>query len=398
MLIALNERKEYVNVAEKKWSKDELKVIRKETVFECPVCKRGVELKIGSIKIPHFSHKKNDLCFIKGEPESEYHLSGKLQLFQWIQKQQVDSVYLEYYLPAIQQRPDIYFEQAEKKVAIEYQCSTIDQKSLLQRSRKLQQLSITVQWVLGAKKVQRTGTNTYRMTPFVWLFTMISKTSQPPKLIVYCPVQKSFIILHHIIPFTSQNVLAISEIVHIDSTNYHSLFRKEVSMQALYANWFKKVSRFRLLPPPFESSEVRYFNSLLYTKKQLPIAYIPTLALLPIKTAYLIQSNSYIWQTYILLYIDSKRASFSFRDITREITRKINERRVKIRYLPHIKNMHFSYTLKEYLSCLCSLGLIRKGKDGEFIKVKDVVWTNDPHQLVESDEWTKQKLLHLSKF
>ncbi len=56
--------------------------------FFCPQCQQPVQLKIGTVNIPHFSHIAHQSCErLFAEGESMLHLQGKIQLFEWLNKQ-----------------------------------------------------------------------------------------------------------------------------------------------------------------------------------------------------------------------------------------------------------------------------------------------------------------------
>ena len=69
--------------------KEKLRRIREDQEFQCPECKEKVMMKIGTQRMEHFAHQKGSLCVESYERESEYHLAGKLQLFQWLKNQKL---------------------------------------------------------------------------------------------------------------------------------------------------------------------------------------------------------------------------------------------------------------------------------------------------------------------
>ena len=71
--------------------KEKLRRIREDQEFQCPECKEKVMMKIGTQRMEHFAHQKGSLCVESYERESEYHLAGKLQLFQWLKNQKLMS-------------------------------------------------------------------------------------------------------------------------------------------------------------------------------------------------------------------------------------------------------------------------------------------------------------------
>lgn len=111
--------------------------------FYCPVCYSPVRLRKGSIKIRHFSHI-NKLDCETSEPESYLHLKGKKNLFFQLSKIFLETK-IEYYLPSIKQRPDIYCD----RFIIEYQCSPIKNQMLSSRVDGYRKLNIKNLWILG---------------------------------------------------------------------------------------------------------------------------------------------------------------------------------------------------------------------------------------------------------
>ncbi|PKC53710.1 hypothetical protein RhiirA1_478716 [Rhizophagus irregularis] len=124
------------------------KKIREERTFFCPQCKQPVQFKIGSVKIPHFSHLSNNDCDLRfSEGESEAHLLGKQQLYELFQSLQLN-VELESYLPFIKQRPDLLVKTSKDNTfAIEFQCSTISKEKYLYRSKGYLDNNIIPIWI-----------------------------------------------------------------------------------------------------------------------------------------------------------------------------------------------------------------------------------------------------------
>lgn len=139
LLIALNKKEEIVT-AERNLCKTEY--------FYCPSCKGRVCLKAGEIKRPHFAHYRNDACHVFSEGETEEHLEGKIQLATYL-KMRETNVQLESYLPELQQRPDILFEKENRKIAIEFQCSSISVDSVMRRTQGYLDANYEVIWILG---------------------------------------------------------------------------------------------------------------------------------------------------------------------------------------------------------------------------------------------------------
>jgi competence CoiA-like predicted nuclease len=94
-------------------------------------------------------HECEDKYF---EPETEEHLNGKRDLYEWIKKQHgVTNAVLEGWIPQTKQRPDIVFEYNGYKCVIEYQCSPIASE-YIERHELYKAAGINDIWICGTKK------------------------------------------------------------------------------------------------------------------------------------------------------------------------------------------------------------------------------------------------------
>lgn len=95
---------------------------------------------------------KNECKDKYSEPETEEHLNGKRDLFEWIKKQNgVSNAALEGWIPETKQRPDIMFEYESKKYVIEYQCSPIATE-YVERHDLYKASGIIDIWIAGYEK------------------------------------------------------------------------------------------------------------------------------------------------------------------------------------------------------------------------------------------------------
>ncbi|MCY9807591.1 competence protein CoiA family protein [Lentilactobacillus senioris] len=113
--------------------------------FICPGCLQLVLLRRGSVKIAHFAHLKSG-CNMFAENESQLHLGGKKSLLQMAQNWD-PAAQLETTFDEVKQRADIYLPTV--KLALEYQCSPINQDRLQQRTQGYSQMGVQVVWILG---------------------------------------------------------------------------------------------------------------------------------------------------------------------------------------------------------------------------------------------------------
>lgn len=142
-----------INLIEHKYEKDELKKWSKNRVLKCPICGKDYEYCHGKVKIPYFRHKdKEECCYLYSEPETQEHLKGKIDLYNWLLKQSnVTNVELESYIPETKQRPDIMFEWNGQKCVIEYQCTPISSE-YYERHELYEACGIKDIWICGAEK------------------------------------------------------------------------------------------------------------------------------------------------------------------------------------------------------------------------------------------------------
>lgn len=109
---------------------------------------------------------KNECEDKYSEAETEEHLNGKRDLFEWIKKQNgVTNAVLEGWIPETKQRPDIMFEYEDKKYVIEYQCSPIASQ-YIERHELYQAVGINDIWICGTEKYfqkYHNGTGTKRI-------------------------------------------------------------------------------------------------------------------------------------------------------------------------------------------------------------------------------------------
>lgn len=95
---------------------------------------------------------KNECEDKYSESETEEHLNGKRDLFEWIRKQNgVTHAVLEGWILETKQRPDIMFDYDGKKYVIEYQCSPISSE-YVERHDLYEAAGIIDIWILGTEK------------------------------------------------------------------------------------------------------------------------------------------------------------------------------------------------------------------------------------------------------
>lgn len=168
------------------------------TEYYCPTCHAKLVFRHGKHKIAHFAHQKGNDCGVS-EGESEEHLRGKQQIYNWAMYRGYQPR-LEVYLPQINQRPDLLLKINQQTIAIEFQCSPLSLERLLERNQGYQSLGIRYWWLLGApyQRHLRNG----KVAQFTQLL------NQQPVLLYWNTAAKRLIISDHWwqYSFTKQNL------------------------------------------------------------------------------------------------------------------------------------------------------------------------------------------------
>lgn len=144
---------EIINCYDGTHNKEQLKKWASKKILLCPACGKPYEYCHGEIKTPYFRHMDKNECEDKYfESETEEHLNGKRDLFEWIKKQNgVSNAVLEGWIPETKQRPDIMFKYNENQYVIEYQCSPISSE-YIERHELYKASGIIDIWICGSEK------------------------------------------------------------------------------------------------------------------------------------------------------------------------------------------------------------------------------------------------------
>lgn len=152
MLTCLLNR-ERINCYDGKYSKEQLKKWANKKILLCPACRKPYEYCHGKVKSPYFRHMDKTECEDRySEPETEEHINGKKDLYEWIKKQPgVTDCELEGWISGTKQRPDIMFKYKGRQYVLEYQCSPIATE-YLERHELYQAAGIKDIWIAGYEK------------------------------------------------------------------------------------------------------------------------------------------------------------------------------------------------------------------------------------------------------
>lgn len=380
MLQAKTEKGNMVTLAT--YPLDEIKIIRQQTSFYCPTCGERVIPRAGPHTIPHFSHQNKAQCTSISGGESPYHEKGKLLLYQWIRKQNID-VSIEKYLSEIKRRPDLYITINDKIIVIEYQCSRIPVQDIQRRTKDYQSIGITPIWILGAKQFQRTGRNQIKVDPFTLQFIHRFNSQIPCFIYFLCPETAQLILVSDIYFINKTKVLASLNFLKLNSITFNALFpTKYLNQQELINDWRREKLKFRT-----SSNGVRHGRDMLWYQwlyyNQTHIHYLPREIYLPVKGHHLMKSSPWDWQSRICL------------DIIHPL--KINDtfsiNRCFQLLQSHLHSEHefplisFSlHPIEYYLHWLIKLAIIKKVSATSYKKISEFKFYNHIEKAIDADK------------
>lgn len=207
MLVSLTDRNEQF-VLNSSIPKTTLKQLRQTTKFYCPQCKQQLQFKIGQFKIPHFAHNFKSQCdqyFSEGE--TERHLFGKEQLYQFFKSKQLD-VQLEPYLQNLHQRPDLIVNEDGLRFAIEFQCSPIAIERLEGRNRGYKSELIKPIWIPAIPTNNEFQNGIKKISLAKQLQQFILLNNQQQYIMMYDPSKRQFIYLSNLLYLQGNQYLA----------------------------------------------------------------------------------------------------------------------------------------------------------------------------------------------
>ncbi|MBM6618271.1 competence protein CoiA [Bacillus suaedaesalsae] len=393
MLVAQNSKGEVISLTSN-WSREALFSLRNdEEFFHCPSCKQRVQMKIGTMKIPHFAHMSKTICDSFSEGESQYHLKGKLQLYDWFVRQGYSPI-IEPYFSQMKQRPDLYVEIKNQRYMIEYQCATIEKGRFQERNDNYLRHHYKVLWILGANRLKRISQNRFSITSFDWQFVKILHSR--PTLLYYCSQTERFLFLHNIIPLHGNTVYANFDIQTPNAYFITNHINKMELSNSFALEWLHVKRNWRLTSANTKSPQTRKLLLFLYQKKIYP-SLLPSEVGIPLPSMFWIQTPAIIWQAWILIdFIGNMDISFSFsyNEAYEYFNKRAKGDHFIIRHLPFIENSHYSFAIMEYLNSLVTLGILSCKNKSTFIKRRNVQFPINIEEALQSDE---EKLKALSK-
>ncbi|HET7629731.1 MAG TPA: competence protein CoiA family protein [Bacillales bacterium] len=336
--------------------KEHFAKIRDKETFFCPACDAEVHMKLGDKRMWHFAHRNDAACSYSGESESRYHLSGKKQLFQWLQSRH-PPVELEPYLPQIKQRPDLLLRTRPQPIVFEFQCSTISRQLFMKRTSSYENADYVPVWILGGNRMKRTKRDIFQLSELDWLALRKTKTTGERMLLYYCPDAGCFASLSQIVPFSPSKVHAnvrfyqesldsLSDLLDPPETNPFS-----VPTQWLNVKRQKRTYAFRE-----RSRECFYLRKVAAGRPLFP----PAVGW-PTPSSISIETSPFIWQSWLfhqfLKHGDSSRV-ISLSSVRKAFHRLVFKGLFRLRSIPAIAISECDDAISEYMKCLVRFGLL----------------------------------------
>ncbi|GGP14441.1 competence protein CoiA family protein [Oceanobacillus neutriphilus] len=278
---------------------------QEKDLFYCPACKERVIIRSGERVTAHFAHLPNTECLLSGGGEGPYHEKGKLQLFNWLNRFNMQ-VELEAYFPEISQRADIFINIGGKKIAVEFQCARIPREVVLSRVQGYNSLGIKPVWILGAKYLKQKGAYMFQLNQFLDVFIRSSPQKDYPQLFFYDPFISEIAVLHHLYPLQASRLFAKQLVCPLHKLHFKHLFQKETKPENFAAVWVKMVSRRRTKVDDFYG-EIFKLRKWLYRRGYL-FQYLPSICFLPTPYLASVTVPYYKWQAelYVCCLADLK--------------------------------------------------------------------------------------------
>jgi len=204
-------------------SKGQINQLRNEAFF-CPQCKERVIIRAGPKTIPHFAHRSLTNCDHK-RGEGVYHQKGKLLLYNWLKKQNI-FVQLEQYIQEIEQIPDLLITINDKRIALEFQCSTTSVNLIKARNEGYKKANIIPIWILGATLLKRYANEKFKMNLFTSQFIHQFSTTLPTSIFYFCPHTKNIILLNDFYLTNMNRGIGKITIKNLNSIRFNELFTK----------------------------------------------------------------------------------------------------------------------------------------------------------------------------
>lgn len=350
--------------------------------FFCPGCREQVIVRAGPQTIPHFAHRSRSTCPYKAGGESSYHEKGKFLIYRWLKNQGL-SAELEYSLPRLQQRPDIFLTIASKHVAIEYQCSRIPIEIVNKRNNGYFNAGITPIWILSAKLFKRKGRHRLKVDTFLRHFIHHFSALTVPVLYFFCPETLQFSRFQYIYETRPHQALGRIDIFSLRKKIFPDLFVHQLDAKTwFYDEWKHEKKIFRVhQKTQLYGRELAWYKWLY--ERGIHKEYLPSIIYVPVSGGHIMKTAMWDWQSRICLDIIHPRAlgeMFTEQDCNRLLDRFID----KTSNFPLIKP--HTNPITAYLDFLAREGTLERITSHRYKKIRSIHFYTTLEKAIQGDE------------
>ena len=305
VLVAHNEHKELVQL-HRQFSREELQLLRQQQQFFCPQCQEPLQLKIGQIRIPHFSHFQQSECeALFSERESQTHLLGKQHLYELFERLAL-SPRLEPYLPHIKQRPDLLFEYENRQFAIEFQYSNLQQEIFLERTVGYLSANITPIWIPHTQLNKKSVLGIQKVSLNHTLAQYMLQNNGQRYLLTYDVASKKFYYFSNLLHLHKTQYLASIKSIPLAHQRFPLLIPTKIS-RTKFEFLFTKLLYFResYLHPRLLLSKRGVNDSFLRAIYELKLttANLPIFLGIPVKNTNAFADYCIEWQVQLFYFL-----------------------------------------------------------------------------------------------
>jgi competence protein CoiA len=381
------------------WNKDHLVSLRENAILYCPNCHERVTLKLGEKRIFHFAHQKGSFCSVEHEGETDFHLKGKLQLYQWLKLQNLNPT-LEFYDASIKQRADMIFTIATNRYALEFQCSTISDTVFNKRTMGYRSRGYIPLWILGANQLKTKNSFVSSLSDFHFLF--LQKTPFNTWTIpFYCSETQNFILLHSIQPLTIRKFISNKTIQKLNQIPFTHLFSLPIENKTYPSyKWIGELEQLKNSLIRYSTGHQKSFLLDLY-QNHLNVLLLPPFIGLPVQESISIITPPLIWQAYLFLDVFFKKDTqtpISYHEIYNAFTKRKMKNHIHLRQSPVDDELNPSIAVYQYIELLVKLGILLKFNETTFLINHPIILAGNIEEQKENEKQFFKKYSHIIFF
>jgi len=320
--------------------------------FKCPGCNDSVFLKRGASRIAHFSHYARSACQTFSEGETLEHLDGKKLIYDALISRN-ESVSMEPFLPELLQRPDVLWKKKDgTSLAIEFQCSSLSSRRMIERTKGYKSSGYDVVWILGSRFFFKG-----KLTPF---HKLVLKENESGNFILnQLRTQTSELI--QISNFKRSNYKQLS--YQIDTFSFARQSSLKKAKHNISGKKFTLLKQHKQLEnySYSQSKELQSFFKLMYSNRDSLIS-IPIELYQNVRLEWMIRTNTFEWKYLLLLWVESMTINqvITKRRIKKWSNKMILNRQIVFYEMPFVSKERYLEPFIQYLDVLTKTNVLIK--------------------------------------